>query len=158
MESVTAYGLIRCHFMRPIYYLIFGLAIILSGTACRGGDIDTLQKKAEAGDAYAQLDLGTAYLYGSKGVSKDPAKAIEWLVKASNGFPKNSWLRCCAFTGLGEAYEDGKTTKNPPEAVKWYLKAAMLNDPRAMSGLSRIYERGAMEFLKIRWKRLCGCT
>jgi len=129
--------------MRPIHILILGLACILTGTACQGADGDNLQKKAEEGDAYSQLDLGTDYLYGSKGVSKDSAKAVEWLLKASNGFPHNTWLRCFAFFEIGIAYEDVSTTKTPPEAVEWYLKAAMLNDPRAMGGLSRIYERGA---------------
>lgn len=39
-------------------------------------------KKAEAGDASAQFDLGEAYYFGADGAPRDDAKVFEWWQKA----------------------------------------------------------------------------
>jgi TPR repeat protein len=44
-------------------------------------DLETLRKKAEAGDAVAQADLGVMYADGN-GVPEDAAEAVKWYRKA----------------------------------------------------------------------------
>ncbi len=49
--------------------------------------IPILTEKAEAGDPYAQSDLGHAYCFG-EGVEKDNKKAVYWFQKAADN-PNN---------------------------------------------------------------------
>ena len=102
-----------------------------------------LREKAAQGDPAAQLQLGSKYLYGS-GVAQDLGTAAKWLQQATAYAGKNpSWyLRSAAFTALGIAYENNVKAKSTQEAIKWYFKSAMLNDPRGMAALSRIYSYG----------------
>src|ERR1039457_1725997 len=67
--------------------LPFGDAIALAQTASSdkrvgGLSIFELTKRAEAGDAVSQNELGIRYRLGAD-VEKDPAKAIPWFLKAA---------------------------------------------------------------------------
>ena len=102
-----------------------------------------LQEKAAQGDPAAQLELGGKYLFGD-GVAGDTETALKWSQLAAEYADKNpSWfLRSTAFAALGTTYENSGGGENIQEAIKWYFKSAMLNDPRGMTALSRIYSDG----------------
>ena len=42
-----------------------------------------LHKAADAGDAYAENEIGVAYLNGMDGLTPDPAEAVKWFQKAA---------------------------------------------------------------------------
>jgi hypothetical protein len=103
-----------------------------------------LQKKAAQGDPAVQLELGGKYLFGDDSVAKDSRTALKWLQQAAeyaDKYPSWYW-RSIAFAALGMAYENNGGVKSLREAIKWYYKSAMLNDPRGMTALSRIYSHG----------------
>jgi len=112
-------------------------------TASAASSLADLQEKAAQGDPAAQLELGGKYLYG-EGVAKDLGTALKWSQQAAEYADKNpSWhLKSVAFATLGTVYENNGGVKNIQEAIKWYFKSAMLNDPRGMTALSRIYSNG----------------
>ena len=77
-----------------------------------------LVKKAEAGDAKAQSELGMCYFKG-KGVAKDYEEAVKWWTKAA----EQGYAR--AQLDLGSRYYWGEgVAQDKQEAVKWYTKAA----------------------------------
>jgi TPR repeat protein len=112
-------------------------------TARAASSLADLQEKAALGDPAVQLELAGKYLFG-EGVAKDPGTALKWSQEAAEYADKNpSWhLRSVAFAALGIAYENNGGVKNIQEAIKWYLKSAMLNDPQGMTSLGRIYSKG----------------
>jgi TPR repeat protein len=115
-----------------------------TGNFNQGNDsLADLQEKAAHGDPAVQLELGGTYLFGD-GVANDPEMAVKWLQQAAEYADKHpSWpLRSVAFAALGIACENNGGVKNIQEAIKWYFKSAMLNDPRGMTALSRIYSHG----------------
>src|SRR3989338_3020925 len=77
-----------------------------------------LLKKAKAGDARAQSNLGLMY-YDGLVVPKDTAKALEWFQKAAaQGYAEAQY-------SLGVMYANGLgVPKNAAKAVEWYQKAA----------------------------------
>ena len=77
-----------------------------------------LVKKAEAGDAVAQFDLGLCYSEGLV-VAKDKKEAFKWITKsAEQGYSfAQSDLGVRYLLGLGVA-------KDEKEALKWYKKVA----------------------------------
>lgn len=78
----------------------------------------TLRADAEAGDAEAQLLLGSAYLEG-EGVPQNINEAVRWIrLSATNG----NYL---AQMQLGNLYYDGNgVCMDRHEALCWYLKSA----------------------------------
>ena len=83
-------------------------------------------KKAEAGDAEAQFEVGKAYDLG-EGVEKDLAQAAVWYKKsASQGNMK-------AQNNLGLAYKNGEgVEKDLNEATKWLKKSAEQGNKHGM--------------------------
>jgi TPR repeat protein len=77
-----------------------------------------LEKKAEAGDPYAQFNLGNAY-YKGNGVPQDYKEAVKWYTKsAEQGFAD-------AQCNLASCYQKGEgVSQDIEEAVKWWKKAA----------------------------------
>ncbi len=84
----------------------------------REGDIDSVRKRAEAGDAAAQRNLGYRYSLGID-VEKDEALAFEWTKKAAEqGDAK-------AMFNLANDYAKGQGVgADAAEALGWYRKAA----------------------------------
>ncbi len=70
---------------KPVHIIAFirTLLIVLAVAVCTvaAEDLETLRKKAEAGDAVAQADLGVMYADGN-GVPEDAAEAVKWYRKA----------------------------------------------------------------------------
>ena len=91
-----------------------------------------LVQKAEAGDAYAQCNLGYCYATGA-GVGKDEKEAVKWYTKSAEQGVAG------AQTNLANCYRDGAgVKKDEKEAVKWYTKAAEQNYEEAKKALERI--------------------
>ena len=86
--------------------------------ADREGNINSVRKRAEAGDPAAQRNLGFRYSRGVD-VEKDEKKAFEWTKKAAEqGDAK-------AMFNLANAYANGDgVEKDKEKAVKWYRRAA----------------------------------
>jgi TPR repeat protein len=100
-------------------------------------DFPDLRRRAEAGDAHAQFELGIRYDDAHK---RDPARDAEmqkWLRKAADqGYAP-------AETKLGWIYYLGRgVTKDFGEAVNWYRRGAEHGDPQAMTRLGHMYEFG----------------
>jgi hypothetical protein len=80
-------------------------------------DIKAIKKKADSGDAVAQLELGNCYYYGN-GVEKNNIKAVEWLTKSAQQG------NATAQSNLGECEKGMGVAKNHTTAYQWYKKAA----------------------------------
>lgn len=92
-------------------------------TGCRLGDwskaLIWFRRAAEQGDAEAQSELGTIYMYGRPGVSRNETEAVDWLRKAADQGETS------AQDELGLAYECGRGTQTSTiEAAKLYRLAA----------------------------------
>ncbi|MCL2861804.1 MAG: sel1 repeat family protein [Firmicutes bacterium] len=81
-------------------------------------NIEEIKRRAEAGDAAAQEELGAAYEMG-EGVSKDIEKAYSWTKKsAEQGYAKGQFY-------LGMAYFQGEGENNYAKAAYWFFKSAL---------------------------------
>ena len=91
-----------------------------------------LVKKAEAGDAKAQFNLGVCYANGN-GVAKDEKEAVKWYTKsAEQGNATAQYnLGVCNYNGIGVG-------KDEKEAVKWYTKSAEQGDAAAKEALEML--------------------
>jgi TPR repeat protein len=94
--------------------------------------IDTLRKKADAGDAGAQGLLGDAY-YKGEGVERDVVEAAKWFRKsADQGDDMAQFF-------LGRCYANGEgVEKNPDEAAKWLRKSVGQGNAKAQSLLKEL--------------------
>jgi len=88
-----------------------------------------MKRKAESGDAKAQLGLARMY-YNGDGTTKDDAQAVEWNRKAAeqgNVFAQYK---------LGEMYDRGEgVPKDAAKAVEWWQKAAAQGNDAAQEAL-----------------------
>ena len=94
------------------------------------------QKKAEAGDAGAQFQVGKMYFNGN-GIGKDLDKANEWLRKAAaQDHEKAAWQ-------LGMIYRYGHGVEvDYKESVKWFRQSAELGSKAGQSELGQMYRMG----------------
>jgi TPR repeat protein len=94
------------------------------------------QAGAEHGDTISTFTLGMLY-EGGIGVTRDYAKAREWLEKAAD--KGNAF----AMSNLGLLYESGMgVTPDYAKAREWYKKAADKGDAIAIGNLGVLYENG----------------
>ena len=85
--------------------------------ADREGDLKSVRKRAEAGDAAAQRNLGFRYSEGVD-VEKDDTQAFEWTKKAAEQGDARAMLN------LGHDYAYGwGVSADADEALAWYRKA-----------------------------------
>ena len=95
-----------------------------------GADAD-LRKKAEAGDAVAQYNLGIRY------ANKDDRESAKWIRKAA----KQGLVE--AQHHLGWMHENGRGVKGDDQAaVKWYSKAAEQGFANSQASLGWMYANG----------------
>ena len=86
--------------------------------ADREGDVESVRKRAEAGDPAAQRALGFRYSHGVD-VGKDLQKGLKWTRKAVEQGDARAML------DLANAYVDGEgVTKDAAKAIALYRKAA----------------------------------
>jgi len=113
--------------------LILAVLVAANATAI---DIEALRKKAEAGDANAQCDLGYAYEKGN-GVPIDYNTALQWYRKAAvQNHP-------VGLNNVGAMYAAGLAVpKDDVEAVKWYRKASERGSEFAQNNLGIMFNEG----------------
>lgn len=97
-----------------------------------------LEKKAFAGKASAQHDLGALYASSRQGVGKDYERALFWFGRAAAQGQAN------AQYNLGVMHQQGLGVKaDPAAAVKWYQKAAAQGHAEAQYNLGIAYVEAA---------------
>ncbi len=104
-----------------------GWALVLLFAACMAHAAEPatavgpeqLIARANAGDAWSQLNLGAAYDHGLGGFPLDPVRAVAWYRRAAeSGLAEAQFnLAHCLVTGNG-------TRRNDREALAWMLRAA----------------------------------
>jgi TPR repeat protein len=93
-------------------------------------------KRAEAGNADEQHNLGKCYEYGN-GVTSDYKEAVMWYRKSAEQGNVN------AQCDLGFCYDKGKgVTQDYKEALKWYTKSATQGNANAQRRLGDCYFEG----------------
>ena len=112
-------------------FLAVGLSAVFGAES-----LDELKKKAEAGDAVAQFNLGARYGTGD-GVPKDSVEAVKWYRKSAEQGLANAQFNL----GLMYANGDG-VQKDKDEAVKWYRKSAEQGNADAQVNLGSMYANG----------------
>jgi TPR repeat protein len=95
-----------------------------------------LLKLAEAGEPWAQRDVGLGYKNG-QGVAPNDREAVRWLRRAADQGEVRSqyWLGWSLRHGRGGP-------PNEAEAAQWYRKAAEAGYPPAQADLGWLYESG----------------
>jgi hypothetical protein len=98
--------------------------------------LSDLQKKAEAGDRAAQLQVGQAYDFGNAG-QRNYAEAVRWYQLAADQGDAT------AQNNLGSLYEHGLgAPTNYVKAAELYRKAADQGFALAQNSLGRLYDFG----------------
>jgi hypothetical protein len=98
--------------------------------------LESLQQRAEQGDAEAQSNLGDAYRRG-QGVPQDYAQAVAWFRQAAEQGHAN------AQSNLGVAYRTGQgVPQDDAQAVTWYRQAAEQGFAQAQFNLGFMYDTG----------------
>ena len=115
------------------------LALTLIAPWALGQDPDPLteiRRRADQGDARAQLILGFKYANGG-GVLKDEAEAVRWFRLAADQGDARAQLQ------LGLMYANGRgVLKDDTEAVRWYRLAADQGNATAQFNLGFKYANG----------------
>ena len=95
-----------------------------------------IRQSAEAGDAWAQNELGVLY-YEGKGVPQNHRKAREWFDKAVDQGHAG------AQVNLGTLYLRGEgATQSDEMAMFWFQRAAKQEDALAFAKLGLMYAQG----------------
>jgi len=100
--------------------------------------MEELLKKAEAGDAASQYELGLYYINKEDGeITGNQTQAFNWFKKAAEQGLKEAQCNtgCCYEEGIG-------TDKDLKLAFAWYSKAAEQDDPIAQYSLGCCYLNG----------------
>lgn len=122
-------------------YIIITLLVLLLPCQSFGEEdprvLPLLFERADAGDAFAQYELGMRYEQG-RGVEADSLEAFSWYSQAAE---QDFAL---AQYKLGDLYCQGKGIgQDYAEAEKWYRKAATQGIAEAQYNLGVMYYRGA---------------
>jgi len=98
---------------------------------------EQFRARAEKGEAFAQMVMGTGYLLGSKSTARDHVAARFWFRKAADQGDIH------AQRLLGMMLEQGwGGPQDYPEALMWYRKAAEQGNAVAQSSLGTMYAEG----------------
>jgi TPR repeat protein len=130
---------------KPVSVIAFirTLLIVLAVAVCTvaAEDLEALRKKALAGYAVAQYDLGWMY-YGGNGVPEDYAEAVTWFRKAVEQGGAAFWVSSAQYN-FGFMYYYGQgVPHDDAEALKWWRKAAEQGVAEAQSNLGDRYQNG----------------
>ena len=95
-----------------------------------------VRRAAEAGDAYAQVELGRAYQSGD-GVPRDPGEAAKWIARgaAQDDPAAQEALAYLYVAGLG-------VERDPARGFNLYRDSAELDHPHGVYGLGWCYRNG----------------
>ncbi len=118
------------------YLQILTIAGILGLTGC-SDRVSTLIKKAEQGDAMAQLEYGRLLKTSGNGVDQDWKKAIEMIqLSAANGNPDAQWE-------LGTMYEfSNHVDQDSTKAFDYYRRSADAGNPIGLYMMAHCYQHG----------------
>lgn len=109
--------------------------VLLVVTGCGSSEFRSTQKRAQAGEAQAQLDLAQMYMQG-KGIKPNDVEARKWCEKAANkGLPVAQRMYGMM---LRDAY--GAESRQIPKAREWLAKAAAQGDAVAKMELDQTPE------------------
>ena len=119
------------------------VAILVGGAACaetpdatQDDSIEALQTRANAGDAYAQNNIGVMYANG-QGVPQDDVEAAVWYRQAAEQG------HAMAQNNIGVLYTSGQgVPQDDVEAVAWYRQAAEQGHAAAQYNLGVTYYNG----------------
>jgi len=112
------------------------MLMLLFAVNATADNIESLRKKAEAGDAAAQCDLGYAYEKGN-GVPVDYKAALEWYRKAAD---QN---QPAGLNNVGAMYAAGLgVPRDDAEAIKWFRKSADRGFALAQNTLGNMFSEG----------------
>ncbi|NGZ59629.1 MAG: hypothetical protein CV081_03870 [Nitrospira sp. LK265] len=101
-----------------------------------GPAVNEILKRAQAGDANAQNELGLLYSEG-RGLPQNYHEAKDWFKKAADQGHAN------AQVNLGTLYSLGRGAPySDPMALFWFQKAAEQRNALAFAKLGMMYERG----------------
>lgn len=115
--------------------LLFLTALMTMGAMAQT-DIQELQRKANAGDAAAQCQLGVCYQYG-RGVTRSNEMAFKWYKKAAEQGNADAMVSLAGYYFSGNV-----VAQSDAEAFKWYKKAAEQGNAVAMYALGDCYAEG----------------
>lgn len=94
--------------------------------------VESLHKRAEAGDMVAQNELGFIYNKGLYGI-EDPVEAVRWFRRSAEQG------HAFAQHNLGWMYEKGRGVEmNLTQAEVWYRKSAAQGNATAITRLQRV--------------------
>lgn len=105
----------------------------------RRGYMSCLELVAERGDADAQKKLGSIYLYGQYGASKDNAKARHWLELAANNGNAKAMVPLANMLAFGP----DRTSDYYSRVVELMEQGAKLDDPDCLFVLSTLCYSGS---------------
>ena len=125
--------------MKKLSLYLF-LILMISNASLANSTLIDLKRRADAGDAVAQNNLGYIYLYGNEelNVSVDLDKGIEYLNKAAEQDQVN------AMTTIGWNYflGDRGAEQNNEEAIYWNKRASELGFSVASYNMGFFYYSG----------------
>lgn len=130
--------------MKKIIVVLF---FVLTAGCNSMANSESLDSRAESGDAESQFDLGMAYYEGSDGHTKNDELSIYWLKKAANqNYP-------IAMRIVGMRYLRGiSVNQNYAEAERWLEKAANKGEEIAQLNLGFMFD-GSYEQVLVDYKR-----
>ncbi|HEY8574431.1 peptidoglycan-binding protein [Phenylobacterium sp.] len=106
--------------------------------ARKPGALAKLKTIADGGYTPAQFYLATLYENGQAGVSKNPAEARKWTIRAAEGGERMAMYNL----GLDYFYGQGGP-QDLPAAAKWFRKAAERGLTDAQYNLGMLYQAGS---------------
>lgn len=116
--------------------IIMSISAILTLAACTG-NVSDIAKKAEQGDAAAQLEYGRLLKTIGNGVEQDWTKAVDMLQRsAESGNPDAQWE-------LGLMYEfENHVPKDEAKALSLYRRSADAGSPIGKYMVAHCYQHG----------------
>ena len=96
-----------------------------------------LKRAGDAGNVFAQTQLGNAYWFGHH-VAVDPPAALGWWTRAAEAGESQAAF----LLGLVAANGDKGVPKSEATALRWYGAAAAKGHPSALNNLGLFMERG----------------
>ena len=123
-------------------FLVVGMFAVSGWTEQKTTYSLELEKRAEAGDAEGQANLGLCY-YKGEGVTHDIKEAVKWLMKAAEqGNAEGQY-------GLGNCYDFGEGIKQDKgKAVELFTKSAEQGNADAQYALRNCYCLKADEYIR----------
>lgn len=118
--------------MKPLIWCCLFTLLGGCALAAESAEFEDLKRKAEEGDANAQLLLGKQYFIRAEGI--EGAKWYRRAAEQGNADAQNM---------LGVIYGDGRGVKrDKAESLKWFLRAAAQGHVIAQENLGMIYMEG----------------